>query len=261
MLTWARDKDQVLGVSRPPLTPFRTLPKSLRVPIFMYHYVEYVKDKGDTIRQSLSTSPYTLEQQIITLQSAGYTFMTNAQLSDVLDGVRPLPDKPVLLTFDDGYRDFYTDVYPILKTYNARATVYVVSGFIGNRNSMTGEQIQEIASDGLVEIGAHTIRHQWLKGMPLETLADEVIGGKAALETLIGTPVTSFAYPYGVFDIPTIEAVHQAGFTSAVSTVPGINQLQIHRYFLYRLRTGGRTGEALLSWLSSVQDDEVSFLR
>ncbi len=80
---------------------------SVRVPILMYHYVEYVKDAGDKIRISLNTTPYTLEQEVSTLSHAGYTFMTSVELTDVLDGKGKLPPKPIVLTFDDGYRAFY----------------------------------------------------------------------------------------------------------------------------------------------------------
>ena len=260
VLSWSKDQDQVLGIARPSNEPLRLLPKSLHVPILMFHYVEYVKDKGDTIRQSLDTTPYTLEQEIVTLQNAGYTFMTNKELTEVLDGIRRMPLKPILLTFDDGYRDFYTDAYPILKKYNVKATAYVITGFLNNRNSMTTEEVQEIATDGLVEIGAHTVHHAWLKGIPLDKLQSEIVDGKRNLEELIGKQVVSFAYPYGVFDIAAINAVHQAGFTSAVSTVPGIDQLQTQRYFLYRLRSGGRTGEHLLTWLENVKDEQVSMV-
>ena len=135
------------------------LPVSVRVPILMYHYVEYVKDKGDKVRISLNTTPDTLEQEVKTLSEAGYTFMTNAELADVLDGKSKLPPKPILLTFDDGYRDFYTDAYPILKKYQVKATQYVISGFLNNKNHLTSSQLQEIAKDGLVEIGAHTVHH------------------------------------------------------------------------------------------------------
>lgn len=248
----------VLGATTPALE-IKILPKQLRVPILMFHYVEYVKDKGDTIRQSLDTTPYTFEEEIKTLVDAGYTFMTNSELADALDAKISLPPKPILLTFDDGYRDFYTDAYPVLKKYNVKATEYVITGFIGYPNNMTAEEIQEIATDGLVEIGAHTVDHANLKGMSEKRLVYEVEESKKTLEHLTGKPVVSFAYPYGAFDVPAIQEVAGAGFTSAVSTIPGADQLQIQRFFLYRLRSGGRTGKNLLSWLDSVKNEQISF--
>lgn len=260
VLKWASEQNQVLGVSWPSSKPLVILPKSVRVPILFYHYVEIVRDKGDTIRQSLDTAPYTLEQEIITLKNAGYTFMTMQEVADVLDGTRKLPEKPIVLTFDDGYRDFYTDAYPILKKYNVKATQFLVAGFTGKPNNMTERQIKEIAADGLIELGAHSVNHTWLKGLPLRALQYEVAQSKKETEELVGKPVVSFAYPYGAFDLPAIQAVSQAGFRTAVTTVPGVDQKQVARYFLYRLRPGGRTGQALLSWLSSVKDDQISLL-
>ncbi|GEM_PF-642739 len=227
------------------------IPTSVHVPILMYHYVEYVQDKNDTTRISLNTTPYTLESEIKTLADAGYTFMTNRELTDVFDGKAQLPPKPVLLTFDDGYRDFYTDAYPILKKYQAKATQYVISGFLGYRNHLLKGQLQEIAQDGLVEIGAHTVHHVWLKGQLLKTVANEIFQSKIALEQLIGKPVVSFAYPFGAFDQQAREAVRNVGFGSALSTIAGIEQKEENKYFLYRLRPGGRTGKALLAWLEN----------
>jgi peptidoglycan/xylan/chitin deacetylase (PgdA/CDA1 family) len=249
----------VLGAANTDMFTLRMLPIAVRVPVLMYHYVEYVKDKGDTIRQSLSLSPYTFEDEVKTLLGAGYTFMTNAELSDALSGKIPVPDKPIVLTFDDGYRDFYTDVYPILKKYHAKATAYIISGFIGHPNNMDAWQVKQIADEGLVEIGAHTVHHAWMKGLPEKELVYEVTQSKKTLEDVTGRQVVSFAYPYGAFDLPAIRALATAGFTSSVSTIPGIDQFQTHRYFLYRLRAGGKTGESLLSWLSNVTNDQITF--
>lgn len=221
-----------------------------RVPILMYHYVEYVQDKGDKIRRSLDTLPVTLEGQIKTLADAGFTFMTNSELADVLDGKSKLPSKPVLLTFDDGYRDFYTDAFPILKKYNAKATAYVISGFLNRANHLQDSQLDEIIKSGLVEIGAHTIHHAWLKGQPLKNVVTEVLGSKTELEQKFHIRIESFAYPYGAFDSQAFEAVQAAGYKSAVSTIPGVSQSPINRFFLSRLRPGARTGQILLNFLS-----------
>ncbi|MCX6792324.1 MAG: polysaccharide deacetylase family protein [Candidatus Gottesmanbacteria bacterium] len=251
----------VLGANSIDTFTLRMFPIMIRVPILMYHYVEYVKDKGDTIRKSLSLAPYTFEEEVKTLIGAGYTFMTNAELADALSGKITLPDKPIVLTFDDGYRDFYTDVYPILKKYHVKASAYIISGFLGYPNNMDASQVRQIADDGLVEIGAHTVNHAWLKGMNEKELVYEVDQCKKTLERLTGKPVVSFAYPYGVFDVPAIQALAEAGFTSAVSTIPGVDQYQTHRFFLYRLRPGGRTGESLLSWLEGIKNEQISYLK
>ncbi len=222
-----------------------------KVPILMYHYVEYVSDKNDTIRISLNTLPVILDEQIKTLKSSGYTLMSIHELSLVMNGKMPLPKNPVILTFDDGYRDFYTDAYPILKKHNAKATQYVVSGLLNSPNYMFKDQVKEIAREGLVEIGAHTVTHKWLKDQTIEKLSYEISQSKIDLENLIQKPVTSFAYPYGAFDQNAIIQTKLAGYETAVSTVPGVKHSFFSKYFLFRLRPGARTGQELIHFLQS----------
>lgn len=220
-----------------------------RIPILMYHYIEYVQDAKDTTRQALDTIPPILEEQILTLLQAHYTFITASKLGDVLNGKSQLPEKPILLTFDDGYRDFYTDAYPILKKYHVPATAYIVPGFLDKPNYMYGYQVRNIVDERLVEIGAHTVHHVWLKNMKQQEAQDEIQNSKKMIEEMFHTNVVSFAYPYGAFDTQAVDIVQKSGFWTAVSTVPGIQASVNNRFFLYRIRPGGRTGEELLNWL------------
>jgi len=230
-----------------------TISATVRVPIIMYHYVEYVQNKNDKLRIALNTTPYVLENEIQTLIAAGYNFITNNDLSDVLDGKTNLPANPILLTFDDGYRDFYTDAYPILKKYRVKATNYVIAGFLNRNNHLLTSQVQEISNDGLVEIGAHTVNHVWLKGLQLNIVSDEVFQSKEILEQLIHKPVLSFAYPFGAFDDQAIKVVKDSGFRSAVSTIPGVNQNQEDRFYMFRLRPGGATGKGFLNIINQTK--------
>ncbi len=225
---------------------------SIRIPILMYHYIEYVKDRGDRTRMSLDLIPYVFEEEVKTLKSAGYTFLTMRDVADILDKKEKLPEKPIALTFDDGYRDFYTDAYPILKKYQVKATQFVISGFVGRPNHLLPSQVQELAQDPLIEIGAHTVHHAWLKKLKLQTVSAEVFQSRIMLQDLIKKPVVSFAYPYGAFDSQSAEVVHDAGFRTAVSTLPGVTQGDLNRFYLFRLRPGGRTGQTLLNWLQNL---------
>jgi len=223
--------------------------KTFRVPILMYHYVEYVKDPGDTIRKSLNLEPHVFDLEVKTLKEAGYSFITLSELAEALDNKNNLNPKSVILTFDDGYRDFYTDVYPILKKYQAKAVVFVIPNFIDRSDNLTGPMISEITKSGLVEIGAHTMNHSYLSGLPLERVQYEVEQSRIYLEKVFNIKVTSFAYPYGAFDNTSINIVKKSGFTAAVSTVPGFFAQDINRFFLYRIRPGGRVGLDLLELL------------
>lgn len=220
--------------------------KYYTIPILMYHYVEFVKDEGDAIRKSLNIIPPIFDNQVKTLQEAGYTFLTMADLANIIaEKIKP-PKKGVVLTFDDGYRDFYTDVFPILKKYQAKATSYVVNNFLGLPNNLTKEQLQELIDSKLVEIGAHTLNHTYLKGLQLERVRNEVEESKKELEKLLNQKVISFAYPYGVFDEQALAVVKEAGFETAVTTTLGKYSSEYNRLFLNRIRPGIKTGEELL---------------
>ena len=220
--------------------------KQFYVPILLYHYVEIVKDPGDTIRKSLDIFPSTFEAEIKTLKEAGYTFITMKDLADVLDNKITLPKKPVILTFDDGYRDFYTDVFPILKKYQVKAVAYIVTNFIDRPDNLTTRMLKEIVKSNLVEIGAHTENHTWLAGNNLKRVESEIFGSKKYLEKLLGMEIGTFAYPYGAFDNQSIAVVKKAGFKTAVSTVNGNLVMDTNRFYFYRTRPGGRVGKSLL---------------
>lgn len=234
----------------PGLTGFRLLTESYRVPALIYHYVEYVTDHRDTIRKSLDITPNIFEAQVMTLRDNGYTFITAGELADIVDGFKDPPDKPVLLTFDDGYRDFYTDVFPILKKYRVKATVYIISGFIDKPNYMFKNQLTEILKSGLVEIGSHTVNHKWLTGKSRTEVIYEVTQSKNQLEKILGIKVVSFAYPYGSFDRSVIEIVKNAQYRSAASTIEGFDAGLGNKYFFYRIKPGNRVNAELISYLN-----------
>lgn len=225
---------------------------AVRVPILLYHYVEYVQDKKDTIRQSLNITPDVLTAQIETLKGDGYNFVTMSDVADALSGKASLPTKPIVLTFDDGYMDFYTDVFPILKKEQVKAVEYVIADFLNRPNFMFIFQLQEVAKSPLVEIGAHTMDHLWLKGMTKDRAEFQIAQSRKEIQDIIKLPVNSFAYPYGAFDLQAIDLTKSAGFSNAVSTIPGIEHTQNTEFFMYRLRPGYRTGEVLLTYLKQI---------
>jgi peptidoglycan/xylan/chitin deacetylase (PgdA/CDA1 family) len=222
----------------------------VHIPILMYHYVEYVTDTKDTIRKSLDILPTTLDKQIEILKKAGYTFITAGQLGDALSGRFQIPSKSIILTFDDGYRDLYTDVFPIIKKYHIKITAYIISGFLNNPNYLFSTQLKELVDSGLVEIGDHTINHLALKGKSMDVVTHEIKQSKLDLEKEYKISVVSFAYPYGLYDDQAMHIVKDAGFSNAVATTPGneiVSQDQI--YDIHRVRPGSKTGEDLISYI------------
>lgn len=221
------------------------------VPVLLYHYVEFVQDENDAVRKSLNLTPDIFLSQMISLAQNGYEFLTIREVVDIADGANLPPNKAVAVTFDDGYRDFYTDVYPILTKQRVKATVYLVPGLIGDKNFMDWHQVREIAKSGLVEVGAHTLTHRRLSGMNRSFLWTEIVLGKHLLEDVLRQEVVSFAYPYGSSDQQAQEMVKAAGFRSAAGVSEGSGNFSPQTRFLFsRIRPGLRTGNELIDYLT-----------
>ncbi|CAM3038619.1 polysaccharide deacetylase family protein [Paenibacillus sediminis] len=184
------------------------------IPILMYHSI------GLNDRSTLFVPPKVFNKQMEHLKNAGYHTMTFKDLIN-WKTEEVIPDKPILITFDDGYLDNFTIVYPILKRLQMKATIFVTSDFIGFPNHLNWGQIKEMEQSGCIEIGVHTRHHLDLtKNNPLQ-LVDEVWGAKQRLEKRLGHPMIAFAYPSGKFNHKVVEAVKRAGFEFAVTTQPG----------------------------------------
>jgi len=210
----------------------------LNVPILMYHYVENVTDERDTLRRSMATRPIFFEEQLRYLKNAGYTSITLADLRAALAGTGRIPEKSYILTFDDGYRDFYTDAYPILKKYGMKSINYIIVNHIGRSGNLTEDMIREMNSSGLVEIGCHTLNHDYLPKDAPPRARKEIVDCKSQLESRFGVKVESFAYPGGYYNSDVVKLVAEAGFKTAVNTVPGVIHSMDDIFTLKRIRTG-----------------------
>lgn len=218
----------------------------IKIPILMYHYVEYVKDPNDFIRRTLDINPYLFEGHIKALHDANFDSYFVRDIPDILNGKIMYVPTSVVLTFDDGYEDFYTDVFPILKKYQMKATIYIVYDFIGRKGFMNEKQIKEILASGLVELGSHTLDHLYLKYLPESTQRSQIIKSKQKFEALFGVKVVTFAYPYGAFSQESIDLVKEAGYVAAVAVIPGMQQSQENILYLSRVRPGIFTPQTIV---------------
>ena len=199
--------------------------------ILMYHYVRVVDPKIDPLGYRLSVTVQDLEQEVSAMQAAGYHSIS---IDDYLAGKGDA--KSVALTFDDGYEDFYTDAYPILKKYNWHATLYIISGKVGLKSYLTWPQIRELQAAGF-EIGAHTVDHNDLAQQTPDAQYHEIFDSKAAIEAQLSQKVTAFCYPSGRYNAVTESLVQQAGFTSATTTHTGLaSKSQYDPFQLPRIR-------------------------
>lgn len=219
---------------------------TFQVPIIMYHYIEVNKDVNDTLRTSLSVTPYYFEKQLITLKENGYTFINFRDLTKILHGSLKKPKKPIILTFDDGYRDFYTDAYPLLKKHGVPATNYLIYNHLDRFGNLTKEMVKEILKSGLITFGSHTLNHVNLVSASEEVAWMEVVESKKKLENEFGIPVNDFSYPYGYFNDKIIEMIKRAGYETSTATTLGRVQSLSNIYKLNRIRVGNYFGKVFL---------------
>ncbi|MGH2541153.1 MAG: polysaccharide deacetylase family protein [Ardenticatenaceae bacterium] len=214
--------------------------RTLKVPILMYHYVSVPPPGSNDYRHDLSVGPDVFRAQLITLREQGYTSITLSQLLYALQQGTPLPEKPVVLTFDDGYRDNYDHAFPIMKQEGFVGTFFVVTELVEQRNAgyMTWEQIVEMKESGM-EIGSHTRDHPILTGSSIERIWRELVESRAILQERLGQEINGFAYPFGRFDDGVVHLTHLAGYSVAVTTKQGVTHTTGNVMSLRRIRVHG----------------------
>lgn len=161
------------------------------VPIYMYHGVSsQLFDKNSN--EEWFVEPSEFEKHLKFLTENNYTSIFASDLSKAHNY-----KKPVIITFDDGYLDNYTDAYPLLKKYNMKATIFVVSDKINTANYLTDKNLKEMSSSNLISIQSHTKTHPKLTDISLEQLEYELKYSKQALQEIVNKDVNVLAYPYG----------------------------------------------------------------
>ncbi|HFB52094.1 MAG TPA: polysaccharide deacetylase family protein [Anaerolineae bacterium] len=210
------------------------------VPILMYHYLSIPPQDADIYRKDLSVTPANFDAQLAYLKENGYTTIHLRDLVYVLAGRRNLPPKPIIITFDDGYRDNYTNAFPLLKKYGFTATFSVVTDPLdfGDPRYMSWDNIIEMHAAGM-EIGAHTKRHYDLRSNDMDFLVYEILGSKEAIEARIGEPVRVFVYPSGEYTPLTEKVVASANYWAALTTAYGAEETFATRFELPRIRMRG----------------------
>jgi len=169
-------------------------PGAKAVPILYYHAV----NDDITGLEELFVSPSEFEKQMKYLKDDSYSVITFKQLKDI-----STIEKPVIITFDDGYEDNYTYAYPILKKYGFKATVFLCCDVVDKPLFLKKNQIEEIKE--LVNIQSHTVTHRKLSELKSGEIEEELSDSKKILEQLTGTQVDALAYPYGDYDGRVIE--------------------------------------------------------
>lgn len=190
---------------------------AVQVPILVYHIVRpsYPSDSAGV--KAIAVTPETFDAQLQYLKTRGYRVVGFGDLERSLAATSsaPLPPKPIIISFDDGWRDQFQYAFPILQKYGDAATFFVFTRGIGRRGFLGWDDLRRMQSAGMT-IGAHSLTHPFLtKVTDPAKLWGEIYGSKRILEEGLGRPVTEFAYPFGQYDPAIISLVKLAGFRSA----------------------------------------------
>ena len=224
--------------------------RRLAVPILMYHRINVVTADTPPESRGLTVHPHDFARQMHWLRDHGYTSITQRDLWDALVCGHRLPRRPILITFDDGYRDVFFHASPVLRRLGFRATAYVVSGRIsaGDPSFLTWPLLQALERRG-IEIGSHTVAHRDLTSLSDRALLEDLRSSRLTLERRLGHRLPWLAYPFGRNDARVRVQARRAGYLLAVTTRPGALASAREPLALPRLRvldTTGVTGLARL---------------
>lgn len=238
------DRALTLGVVRPVRNAFPRQTQN-QIPILMYHSIqEGVSDRRPYY--DINTSPVRFEQQMKFLREQGYESVHLGEARNLL-AQDNWDSRYVVITFDDGYRDFLTTAYPIMAEFSHTAVLFVPSGLIQDgrtnflqRECLTWSEIRELHAKG-IEIGSHSVTHRELKFLGTSELEAEVADSKRTIEDKIGHSVTSFSYPYAfpeseaAFSSTLRELLEKHGYQNGVTTILGSSSRDSDRFLLPRL--------------------------
>lgn len=213
-----------------------------QIPILMYHSIA---DHAAPKFRPFVVSPALFTEHMAYLRQAGYTTFTVTQFVNAREQMERMGERPVVITFDDGFADFYSAALPVLKDYGFTATLYVATAFVGGTSSwlwregedqrpmLTWEQLVEISARG-IECGAHSHRHPQLDLLTEEAAQEEIVCSKHLLEDHLGKAVQSFAYPFGYHNATVRRLVRAAGYTSACAVAYRMSSMTCNPFMLGR---------------------------
>ena len=189
--------------------------RGIWLPILVYHIVRPSYPSDNAAVRAIAVTPEIFNTEMDYLEKAGYHVVRFNNLEAYFMSGTPLPHKPVILSFDDGWSDQFTYAFPILEKYHYPATFFVFTNEVGYRGGLTWDNLRELVASGMT-IGDHTRSHPFLTRITsTSTLWNEIDGSKLLLERELNVPINEFAYPFGQYNPTIISLVKKAGYKSA----------------------------------------------
>jgi len=213
------------------------------IPVLMYHHI--APHRGDTV----TVRPEVFAGQTRFLVESGYRFLSADELADHLTGARPVQEKAVAITLDDGWLDNYLNAWPVLERFGIKATIFVITGRAdaasrlgcsfpveipdheeakkqireghAERVVLDWDTIRTMASGGLVEFQSHTVSHLRCAELSPGELLHELIASKRSLERELGRDIDYLCWPYGSFGDDGVRIAGQAGYRALFTTIDG----------------------------------------
>ena len=225
--------------------------RSVRVPILMYHRIDWITPDLPSITRALTVTPGDFARQMRWIATHGYHTLTQLQLWNALMAGRPLPAHPVLITFDDAYRDVVRYAAPIIRRDGEHATAYVITDRLSRGRLtpwMLWSELPLLERDGF-DIGSHTVSHADLVAVGPAEARFQLRASRFALERFLQHPVQWLAYPYGKVSPQVEQLAREAGYVLAVTTRGGDLQRADEPFLLDRYEITDSTGVGGLSAL------------
>lgn len=198
------------------------------IPVLLYHRIGYTNGY-------LTVTPEKFAADMQVLADYGYRTI-NLPLFErfLIDGNVELPERPLLITFDDGYGDNYEYAFPILQKYHMSAVFYIIAGLLGQQDRMSADNIRAMAGGGM-QFGSHTMTHRALGELPESEIRDELQTSKNILENVLNSDVRTIAYPRGSYNEETLRIAKELGYVGGLTTRNGKCTRQADHFVLNRI--------------------------
>ena len=215
----ATDEPDAIPITAPEEPKTIQIPDRVSVPILVYHLVKPGPPPLSQMARWLRVTPPQFDAQLAYLADRGYSAIKLGAIRDALEGRTRLPERPIIITFDDGWVNQHEYALPLLLKYGFTATFFVVAEFVDRPGFLSTAQLKEMSDKGM-GIGSHSCTHPRLDAISPRAAWHEISASKQILETKLALNIDTFAYPYGAYNQRVINWIQAAGYSAARAIDP-----------------------------------------